>query len=349
MPTKIIALLLSFLSFFAFWKPNAQPNNIPETRTQPFVGDLAPDAYGIWPTKDFTEGDAPFLLPQAMTALYAAKGKKDGGAHTDSLLVLRKGRLVHEYYADGWDADTPHEMYSVTKSVAATLIGAAIQDGYIEGINQKVSSFFEDAVIPEGQESKLDMTIEHLLTMTSGIVCDKDAWWDAYFAEDMEDSGLWAYLLPQKYAPGEKYAYDSVAPTILLAIVSRATSRDLLEYAQETLFSPLGMTSVEWQTTADGLPCGGFGISMTPRDMLRLGYLYLNCGRWEDSQILPGDFVAQAGPRSMAPNAYGHTFWNNEMLPFFGFYEADGAYGQFISIYPQLDMVVVRTGTEKTN
>lgn len=344
---KVWAWILSFLSFFAFWNPNAQPNKIPETRTASFEGALAPNKYGLWPTEEFTQGKAPFLLPQAMTALYAVKGKIDGGAHTDSLLVLHKGKLVHEFYAEGWSKDTPHTMFSVTKSVAATLVGVAIQDGKIKGIDQKVIDFFPDAVIPADQASKKEMTIEHLLTMTSGIACETEEAWNGFWAEDQQDAALYALMLPQAHAPGKTYAYDSLVPTILLGIVARAAGQDVLAYANEKLFGPLGMKSVDWQTTADGTPCGGFGINMIPRDMLRLGYLYLNEGRWEDTQILPGDFTAQAGPRSMTPQAYGHTFWNNEVLPFFGFYEADGAYGQFISIYPQWDMVVVRTGTEQ--
>ena len=347
MLTKLTAFILSFLSIFMVWSPNAQPNNIPETRTVPYSDGAVPDLYQSWPTEDFTESKPQLLSPVLFRIFYALKGTIDGGSKTESLLILQKGKLVHESYAEGWDKNMPHFAASVTKSVAATLAGAAIHDGHIGGIDDKVLGYFPEAEskIPAG-DSKRDMTIRHLLTMTSGIWIEAEEDWDAYFAPEMEDAALWAFLQPQNTAPGEKYTYDNIAPTILLGIVERASGQKALAYAQENLFGPLGMTSVQWGTTADGMPTGGFGIDMTPRDMLRLGYLYLNYGRWENGAIFDPIWAAQAAPKAMAPQAYGHTFWNNELLPFFGFYEADGAYGQFISIYPQWDLVVVRTGSE---
>ena len=288
---------------------------------------------------DFTEGRTPLLLPQAFEALYGLKGLLSGGSATESLLILHKGKLVYESYAEGWDKDTPHEIWSATKSVVATLAGVAIQDGYIEGIDQKVMDFIgeiDPAVSPQDLEYLQRLTIEHLLTMTSGI----------YICDGYESS-------PNKInisfhsPPGTVYNYENGGITFLGAVISMATGRPLLEYAWERLFKPLGITSVIWSDLEkeDGgyLNCG-YGIEMTPRDMLRLGYLYMNYGRWEDRQIFSPAWAAQAGPKSMAPQAYGYTFWNNELLPFFGFYEATGMLGQFISIYPAWDMVVVRTG-----
>ncbi|MCL2107210.1 MAG: beta-lactamase family protein [Oscillospiraceae bacterium] len=346
MSTQIIAWILSFLSFFMVWNSSGQPNSIPETRVSPFGDELPPDKYKLWPTEEFALGSPRHCLsPKAFEAFYALKGIIDGGSKTEGLLVLHKGRLIYENYAEGWDKDTPHWVASVTKSVTATLVGIAIYEGHIGSIKDKVLDYFPEAedLIPAG-DSKRDMTIEHLLTMTSGLWMETQEEWDGFFAEDQTDSALYAFLLPQKAAPGETYYYDSAVSSILLGIVAQAAKRDLLEYAWDRLFTPLGISSVVWDTAADGLPFGGFGIEMTPRDMLRLGYLYLNYGRWDDRQIFDPVWAAQAGPRAMSTRAYGHSFWNNELLPFFGFYEADGMYGQFISIYPKWDLVVVRTG-----
>jgi len=351
---KFIASIVSILYLFLIpFNPKAQPNNIPETRRAPIAGELMDmtlqeDRYGVWPTEKMTPGGAPWWFSKKLLqALYTSKGLWDGGVHTDGLLVLYKGKMIYENYADGWDQEKPHAMHSVTKSVVSALVGIAIGEGHIGSIQDKVIDYLDDAVIPAGQESKNDMTIEHLLTMTSGILCETEEEWDGFF-ESQTDSALYAFLLPQKKAPGKKYMYDNVAPSILLGIIERAAKRDALDYAQEKLFGPLGMTSVEWETAADGLPFGGFGISMTPRDMARFGYLYLNYGRWEDTQIIPGDYVARSRSRSINPSGYGYMFWNNEAFPlsFTNAYEADGAYGQFISIYPFADMVVVRTGHE---
>ena len=328
---KLIAFILSFLSFFAFWNLNAQPNWIPETRS--YVGEV-PDKYGIWPTEEFTQGKPCRLVPGAFEAFYGLKGLLDNGSKTDALLILHKGRLVYENYADGWDADTPHPMYSVTKSVVATLVGIAIHEGYITGTDQRVGRFIgerDPLMITRLNVEYLEvLTFEHLLTMTSGYQeCSYDP-----------------FSIVFRSQPGTRYNYSSSAITLLGYIVSRAVGQPLLDYAREKLFEPLGMDSVRWAVSEEGIPLGGYGIDMTPRDMLRLGYLYLNYGRWEDKQIFDPDWAAQAGPKSMSVQAYGHTFWNNELLPFFGFYEADGYAGQFISIYPAWDLVVARTGSQ---
>jgi len=344
MSTRIIAIIMSFLSFFAFWSPNAQPNDIPETRT--YHGEV-PDKYGIWPTEDFETGPRPsWFIPALYHIMSPFQRPVNGNVFSDSILVLHKGKLVYEYYADGWNKDKPHQMYSVTKSMLSTLVGIAIGEGLIEGVNQKVIDFYPDAVIAPGQESKRDMTIEHLLTHTSGLPGDGDReameynWWDA------DDSGLAAFEIPQLAAPGKVHSYSSGAGCQTLAcLISRAVDMNLFDYAKEKLFGPLGMTSVEWDCAADGNTYGGFGLSMTSRDMLRYGYLYLNYGRWDDKQILPASFVAVTPPRSKAAQAYGYLFWNNPLSPFDDSYEASGSFGQIITVMPDKDTVIVRTGT----
>ena len=174
MPTKVIALILSFLSFFAFWRPNAQPNNIPETRT--YAGEV-PDKYGVWPTEGFDTAPGPWWLrgPALEVFLEMYKLRTGTDTPTDSILLLHKGKLVYENYAEGWDRDPPHYMASVTKSVTSALVGIAIGDGLIRGVDQKVLDFFPEAVdLPGWEESKRDMTIEHLLTMTSGILSESE-------------------------------------------------------------------------------------------------------------------------------------------------------------------------------
>jgi len=342
MITKLWAITLSFLSFFALWSPNAQPNSIPETRS--YVGEV-PNKYNIWPTEDFVVEKSPFLWGSGLEFLFSAKGFFTGGHKNESLLVLHKGKIVYENYAGGWDKDKAHPMFSVTKSVLSALVGIAIGEGKIKGVDQKVIEFYPDAVIAPGQESKRDMTIEHLLTMTSGLPGDGDYsdwnWWDA------QSSGQAAFETPQAAAPGERYAYSSGPSCQTLAgVVSKAVGKNLFEYAEEKLFIPLGMTSVTWDAAPDGLNTGGFGISMTPRDMARFGYLYLNHGRWDNSQIIPARWVAVTPPKSKALKAYGYLFWNFPLLPFDNSYEANGAFGQYIEILPQWDTVIVRTGTQ---
>ncbi|MDR0532294.1 MAG: beta-lactamase family protein [Oscillospiraceae bacterium] len=313
-----------------------------------FAAPAAAAADRVWPTKEFKKAKAWWLSPAALNAYVWLMAKSIGDqGNSDSLLVLYQGQLVYEHYSKDNSAATRFPVYSVTKSVVSALVGIAVGEGKIKGADQKVIDFFPEAKIAPGQEWKRDMTIEHLLTMTSGIVCDTEEKWELVEGAGVKDSALAAFELPQSNAPGKKWAYDSAAPTILLGIVQRATGRDVLSYAKEKLFGPLGVTSVQWSATPGGLPRGGSGIQMTARDMARFGYLYLNNGRWEDQQIIPASWVAQTPPKSHRPRAYGYLFWRNHLDALGSSYGALGYQGQYIWIAPAQDIVLVRTSLGK--
>jgi len=338
---KLIAGLMSFLSIFALWNIHMQPNCIPETRTAPVNSEgTMPDRFGIWPTEDFTEGRVPWWFsPWITRQYYNLKGLLNGGRHTNSLLVLYRGELIYEWYAEGFDETTAFQVFSVTKSVVATLVAIAMHAGYIESLDQNVIDFFPEAEeLLASDSNKREMTIDHLLTMTSGLEAG-GGWWAA------EDSGLAAFLQLQLHAPGSRHAYIGITYDLLASVVARAAGQSLYDFAQEYLFVPLGITSVDWPTLPDGAYVGTGGIRMASRDMMRLGYLWLNYGRWEDAQLLCPHFIAQVAPRSMAPVAYGRSFWNNWPLFFFtNSFEASGVEGQFITVSPARHMIVVRTG-----
>ena len=310
---------------------------------------LAPAAIAAdrpWPTADFPKGPPmPWYYVPVLEGYCMLQGITNGNVFNDSVLVLRGGELIYERYASGWDMEKPHQMYSVTKSVLSALVGVAIQDGKIESVDQKAAGFFGDLAIPAGQESKYDITIGHLLRQTSGLPGDSDfesnavEWWNA------GDSGRAAFLFPQMAAPGERFSYSSgPGMQALAALLTDAVGRNLFEYASEKLFIPLGMDSVKWDAAADGVNYGGFGISMTPRDMLRLGYLYLNDGVWDGRQIIPAGYVAATPPP--AGENYGYLFWGfSKKEGFERAYGASGSFGQFIWILPDQDTVIVRTGS----
>jgi len=297
-----------------------------------------------WPTEEFTAGPMPaWFSPLQYRFEYVRRSIPLTNVLTTGLLVLHEGQLGYEKYFYGWDAQSPQAMFSVTKSVVSALVGIAVKEGKIEGVHQKVIEFFPDAVIIDAR--KRDMTIEHLLTMRSGLPGDTDRqdlrWWEA------EDTGLAAFETPLLAAPGEVFSYSS-GPSMqtLACLVSRAVGRNLFDYAKEKLFGPLGMRSVRWDAARDGANYGGFGLFMTPRDMLRFGYLYLNGGRWDGQQILPEGWVAQSVPRGLADQnggGYGYLFravgsGNADA------YQAQGQFGQFIDILPAQMAVIVRTG-----
>jgi len=330
---KTIAFVLSALCLFACM---AMPAYAKEQRAFPSAQEFFPRGEPM-----------PWYQVPLLELDFMGRGITNGNVFNDSVLVLRKGELVYERYARGWDKDTPHQMFSVTKSVLSALVGIAIQDKKLKGVGQKVIEFYPGAKIAPGQESKRDMTIEHLLTQSSGLPGDSDnesnavIWWEA------GDSGRAAFEFPQVAAPGERFSYSSGPGMQTLAgLLTRAVGENLFEYAKRKLFGPLGMASVRWDAAADGVNYGGFGLSMTPRDMLRFGYLYLNKGSWNGKQILPEWYVAASAPPSPRNEEYGYLFWNySKRSPEDGSFEASGSFGQFICILPEEDTVMVRTGS----
>jgi len=316
---KLVAALLAFLSLFRF---------------------VGGPSESLWPGEDFETGRAWWLWPAALEYLYSLRSQGVGRPENDSLLVLYKGRLVYEHYGEGEDEDSLFPVFSCTKTVVAALVGIAIKEGYIESVDQRVADFYPDAAIAPGQESKLDMTVRHLLTMTSGLPQDLEEHCDDCMGAP--DVGLAAFETPQAAAPGEKFLYSTnPGMQCLGGIIERRTGRSLYDYASEKLFGPLGITSVVWDTLGDGSSTAGSGIQMTARDMLRFGYLYLCGGVWDGQRLLPEGWVEQSKPGS---NGYGYLICDYGDDWFLGgSYEARGYGGQWITICFSRDLVIART------
>jgi CubicO group peptidase (beta-lactamase class C family) len=192
---------------------------------------------------------------------------------------------------------------------------------------------------------KQAITIEHLLTMSSGL-----EWSDDINNGQMANqSGDWAkYVLdqPMTATPGEQFTYNSGAPTVLSAILQKATGKSPLEFAQTNLFGPLGITDFYWAITPSGLEIGGWGIQMTPRDLAKFGYLYLRGGLWEGKQIIPASWVKASLEKCIDPkmegekrSGYGYLWW----LQTYGVKAAHGLGGQYILLLPSQDLEVVFT------
>ena len=287
------------------------------------------------------------MQPRFVKAHFAVLANPVAGFETNSLLIWRDGEIVHEAYYNGFDENTLHPLYSITRTVLKALVGIAIEEGYIQSIDQRVTDFFPDVAIAPGQESKRSMTIEHLLTKSSGL----DALWDDPVWDTQDDLGAAIFALPQEAAPGEFVrfrSYRSATMELLGALLSRAIGgRSVLEYANEVLFGPLGITNVEWESNADGSSRATTGLSLTPRDMLRFGLLYLNEGYFEGRQVVPAAWVAQSRPEPADDrqnywdrDSYGYHFFPHEGTSFVA-----RSSGQFIVIDPDNNTVIVRTGT----
>lgn len=255
-----------------------------------------------------------------------------------SLLIIRNGVLVSETYFGTYGPETQHELFSCTKSVIATLIGIARDQGQIASVEQPLSDFFAAYTArPQGQ-----LSLDAVLTMRTGLQWQDN---DLTFREMYRSRDWLAFMLdrPIIEPPGTRFNYCSGCTHILSAVLAQSTGINPRIYAEERLFAPLGITNITWETDPNGWPIGGWGLSMTPRDMAKLGYLYLQNGIWEGRQIVSSTWVQEATRMhtpSDGPLGYGYQWW---IYPSGNAYAALGRSGQMIFVAPQQNLVVVTT------
>jgi CubicO group peptidase (beta-lactamase class C family) len=259
-----------------------------------------------------------------------------------SLLVVRHGYLVYESYYDGYDNDVLHKQYSCTKSVVSALVGIAIDQGYILGSQEPLLSLLPNFTIFNVDYRKPAITLEDVLTMSAGIDWkEHDPGFEGLFV-----SPNWMqYMLerPMSTTPGTHFLYCSGCSHLLTGIIAETTGQDVLAFAEENLFKPLGISTYIWDTDPQGIPSGGWGLQMTPRDMAKFGYLYLNRGQWNGQQIISSSWVDKSSAAQIETGGnlgYGYQWWT---YTDYGAYMAIGRYGQMIFVIPDSDMVIVTT------
>ena len=264
----------------------------------------------------------------------------------ESISIVRNGHLVLDTYYYPFTKGQTHQIYSCTKSIMSALIGIAIDKGYIKNVDQPITDFFPDKIFGN-DDLKKAITLEHLLTMSSGLKC-RDSylyrWWGFF---DMRASNDWAQFvldLPMEEAPGEKFEYCNGVSFLLSAIIQHTTKMKTIEFARTHLFEPLGITDVEWARSPQGIDIGYGEMWLKPHDMAKIGWLYLNKGRWGQKQIVSSAWVADSARGHISATLadyYGYQWWVDSS----GYYAAVGHRGQRIFVVPQKNLVAVFTGT----
>ena len=267
-----------------------------------------------------------------------------------SMLVVRHGAIVLDAYFYPYDPAVPHDVASVTKSVTSMLTGIAIDKGYLKSVKQPVLELLNAAPPTAADPRRNRMTVESLLTMTSGMACG--AINAAHTAEEeldqMRSSPDWiryAVNIPMRAEPGSQFAYCSVNNHLLSAAITARTGESLESFARRNLFDPMGIRESLWPADPQGLNHGWGDLHLYARDMAKLGYLYLHGGKWGGRQLVPENWVrASIEPHARVRDGvgYGYSWWINVArephIP-----EAEGRGGQRISIVPDKDAVVVFT------
>lgn len=265
----------------------------------------------------------------------------------DSVTIVRNGYMIADARIHPFSSTSKHNIYSCTKSVVSALIGIAIDQGYIEGLQQPVLSFFPQRAIANHDANKEAMTLEHLLTMTTGIRCQDSYLYNWTGLDQMMESEDWVQFvldLPMQGAPGAQFEYCNGASFLLSAIIQETTGKSAVDFAEEHLFGPLGISDVDWTSNLQGISIGYSELRRHPHDMAKIGYLYLKDGRWDGEQIVPSGWVRASTSKSISAtleDGYGYQWWIDDS----GMYLALGYRGQFIFGIPEKEMVVVFTSS----
>ncbi len=264
-----------------------------------------------------------------------------------ALLVLHKGQLRLERYGLDFDAAGRWTSFSVAKSFTSTLVGAAVRDGHIRSLDDKVTDY-----LPQMKGSAYEqVSIRQLLTMTSGVRWNEDygdpqsdvARFNNHKSED-DSPAIVSYLrqLPRQAPAGERWLYSTGETNLVGILLGQATGKPLAQYLQEKIWKPAGMEHpATWLLSKTGQEISGCCIQASPRDYARFGLFILEGARHQGQSVLPEGWLAQATTRQadigQAGRGYGYQWWTYDD----GSYTARGIFGQGIFIDPGRQLVIV--------
>lgn len=320
-----------------------------------------------WPVPDWTSTASQVAVSKASavqaleTYAFTLTGADADrvGIRTDSVIVVKGGNIIYERYARGYTASTPHESWSVAKSVTNALAGVAVGQGALS-ISDSVCTYF-----PSAAQDHCEISVQNLLEFTSGL-----QWYEDYenasyqlssvlamlYGEGREDMSAFVLKHPFAHTPGTFFNYSTGEITLLAGLVDEAMKKVTPDatWPWKLLFTPIGITSAVFETDPAGHRVGGAYFYATPRDYARFGYLYLNQGCWQGNRILPANWVRDTvQPTAVSSGQQGRLWWLNQTNPAtwpdvpVDAYAAEGHWGQFVVVIPSLDLVIVRTGDDR--
>src|SRR3954462_6558419 len=288
--------------------------------------------------------EAQGVSPAAVRAFVEAADKDIDALH--SFMLVRHGHVVTEGWWAPYAAETPHMLFSLSKSFTSTAVGLAVAEGKLS-IDDPVLKFFPDDAPAEPSANLKAMRVRDLLRMVTGHQPEA-----ALFGavDSSMRSASWVkrfFAHPVAFKPGTHFLYNSPATYMLSAIVQKTTGQTVNDYLTPRLYEPLGIAKPAWVSSPEGINAGAYGLSVRTEDIAKMGQLYLQQGRWKGKQILPAAWVADAtarqtsngsAPTSDWDQGYGYQFWQSRH----GF-PGGGAFGQCMLILPQYDAVVAIT------
>ncbi len=385
MNRKQYYFLVLFVLCCAVWVVSCAPEHELE-----YVYRIPEQTNDGWVTADLEEvGMRVDVLVEMMNRIHS---KEYQNVH--AILIVKNGKLVFEEYFEGytfsytgpWSSvlkfrgdrtdfgiDTPHNLASVTKSITSALVGIAIERGYIQDIEEQVFSYLPHySYLRNDQKDRI--TLQHLLTMTSGLKWNELELWLGDMDHDLiqlfqvPDPIEYVLTKPVVTEPGTAWYYNGGGVNVLGKVIWQASGMRMDEFAQRYLFEPLGITEYEWDHINPDVIHASGNLKLRPRDMAKFGYLYLNGGIWKDQPIISPEWVEKSTSETVPiswdslagilgeeyaylpethGDKYGYLWWLNTYQTnsqSVDAYFASGWGGQRIFVFPSLDMVVILTG-----
>ena len=322
-PLRMAAL---FLCLSGLACPAAHAGRAPQARArgeQPWAVST-PEAQGVSSEK----------LAEAVEALRADR------VPVHDIVLVRHGRLILDASFFPYRRGEPHDVASVTKSITSTLVGIAIDKGFLKSVDQPITQIFPEAVDSKDPR-KQRITLASLLEMRSGLDCIRTPERGEATLLEMLGRPDWvAYTLglPMADEPGARFVYCSSGMHVLSGAISKATGRNELAFGEEYLFRPLGIRRPLWPTDGQGRSSGYGSLELRPTDMAKVGYLFLHRGVWNGRRLLSSEWIREATEAHPPGGPYGYGWWiGHDFAPFA--YAADGRGSQAIAVDPALDLV----------
>ena len=283
-----------------------------------------------------SQGISSYLFAALLRELVASK---DTEMH--HFMALRHGKVICECNFAPYPKGMWHITHSMCKSITGMAIGMLIEEGKLK-LDENIYDIFSDQINALSKIFRPVITVENLLTMTSGVTFNESG---IVSGNDWLGSFLNASVNGK---PGTEFQYNSLNTYVLSAIVTKRTGETLTEYLTPRLFGPLGITKYYWETCPKGITKGGWGLFLCAEDMAKLGQLYLQRGKWNGQQLVSEYWIEISTARHLKTQndtyGYGYQLWM-EQRP--GSFEYNGMLGQNVIIYPDMDMVLVTNAGNK--
>ena len=264
------------------------------------------------------------------------------GLDPHSAVIVKNGKVISKAAWKPYRTDIRHVTYSVSKSIVSMAIGIAESEGLLS-LDEKLVDIFPEKTTLLTSRNMKSVTIEHLLTMTSGAhFCEinyllEEDWVKGFIASDT------------KFQPGTSFEYNSMNTYILSAILQKRYNCDLVEFLQSRVFTPLGIKDVAWETCPQGIAKGGWGCYLSTEELAKFGLLYLNKGKWlvdgKEEQLIPASWVERSTAAQIKNSdrkfEYGYQIWNVSELEGYMF---NGMFGQYVIVLPKQQLVIALNG-----